>query len=341
VKAIASLFIAFLLLLPATLSGSPSSPKLTRFEFSQVHMGTQFTIILYATDVMTATRASNAAFKRVEGLDATMSDYRETSELMTLCRKSGGQWIKVSGDLFRVLAKSQELARRTGGAFDVTVGPTVRLWRRARRTGEMPNPQSLVRAVELTGYSKLKLNEKTRSVRLDKPGMLLDLGGIAKGYAADESMAVLKRHGIRRALIAAGGDIVVSRPPPGKPGWLIGIAPLELTNEPPKDYLLLYDAAVSTSGDKEQYIEIGGIRHSHIVDPGTGLAVTAHRSVTVVAPTGIVADSIATAASVLGPKRGLELINSTSGASGMIIQDTAEGVRTFKSKRWNQVSKKQ
>src|SRR5215210_7344226 len=187
VKASASLFISFLFLVSGSLSGSPSRPILTRFEFSQIHMATQFTIILYASDARTATRASNAAFKLIEELDATMSDYRDSSELMALCRKSGGQWIKVSRHLFRVLAMSQEMARRTEGAFDITVGPVVRLWRRARRTGEMPDPQSLARAVELTGYGKLKLNEKTRSVRLEKPGMLLDLGGIAKGYAADEA----------------------------------------------------------------------------------------------------------------------------------------------------------
>ena len=151
-------------------------------------MGTQVSIILYARNVSSATRASNAAFNRIGELDAIMSDYRATSELMTICRKSSGQWVKVSDDLFRILAKSQELARRTDGAFDVTVGPIVRLWRRARRTGEMPDPVSLARAVELTGYDKLHLDEKARSVRLDKPGMLLDLGGIAKGYAVDEAM---------------------------------------------------------------------------------------------------------------------------------------------------------
>ena len=340
VKAMASLLISLLLLVSDALSGSPARPSLTRYEFSQIHMGTQFTIILYAKDARTATVASNAAFKRVEELDAIMSDYRATSELMMLSSKPGGQWIKVSDDLFRVLAKSQELARVTGGAFDVTVGPLVRLWRRARRTGQLPDAQSLARAIELVGYNKLKLDKKARSVRLEKTGMLLDLGGIAKGYAADEAMSVLKRHAIRRALVAAGGDIVVSRPPPGTRGWVVGIAPLEPTDEPPRDYLLLHDVAVSTSGDKEQSVEIGGRRYSHIVDPRTGLGLTTHISVTVVAGSGMVSDSIATAASVLGAERGLELINSTDGASGIIIQATEEGTRTFQSKRWSKVTKK-
>ena len=326
-----SLFIFLLFLMTGAPPGASSRSKLERFEFSQIHMGTQFNIILYAPDVRTATDASNAAFKRVKELDAIMSDYRATSELMMLCGKSGGQWVKVSDPLFRILARSQELARLTNGAFDVTVGPVVRLWRRARRTGQMPDPLSLARASERVGYRNLELDRQTRSVRLIKAGMLLDLGGIAKGYAADEAIAVLKRQGIRRALVAAGGDIVVSEPPPGARGWVVGISPPEPTDEPPNDYLLLHDAAVSTSGDREQYVEIDGVRYSHIVDPRTGLGLTNHITVTVVARSGTISDSIATAASVLGPKRGLELINSTKGASGMIKQTTAEGIRTVSS----------
>jgi thiamine biosynthesis lipoprotein len=327
----ARLLIFLLFIITGAISASPSEPKLVRFEFSQIHMGTLFNIILYAPDVRTATEASNAAFKRVEELDAIMSDYRATSELMILCNKPGGEWVKVSDPLFRILARSQELARLTNGAFDITVGPVVRLWRRARRTGQMPDRLSLVKASELVGYRKLELDGQTRSVRLTKAGMLLDLGGIAKGYAADEAISVLKRQGIRRALVAAGGDIVVSRPPPGARGWVVGISPLEATDEPPNDYLLLHDAAVSTSGDREQYVEIDGVRYSHIVDPRTGLGLTNHITVTVVARSGTISDSIATAASVLGPKRGLELINSTKGASGMIKQTTAEGIRTVSS----------
>lgn len=340
VKAIAILLISFLSLASVTLCGAPSSPALERFEFSRIHMGTRFTVILYAEDAGTATRASNAAFNRVEELDATMSDYRETSELMRLCRGPGGRWVKISNDLFRVLAESQRLARLTEGAFDVTSGPMVRLWRRARRTGEMPDPQSLARAKRLTGYDQLRLDAKTGSARLDKPGMLLDLGGIAKGYAADEAMIALKRRGILRAMVVAGGDIVVSRPPPGKSGWLVGIAPSGPLDQPPRDYLLLCDRAVSTSGESEQHVEIGGVRFSHIIDPRTGLALTGHGSVTVVAPSGRIADGLATAASVLGPRRGLRLIDSIEGASGIITRATQDGVRVFESKRWGQVPKK-
>ena len=323
--------ISLLFLLSNAFSAARNEPRLSRFEFSQVHMGTQFNIILYARNATTATRVSNAAFNRVEQLDAIMSDYRATSELMMLCGRSGGEWVKVSGPLFDILARSQKLSALTDGAFDVTVGPLVRLWRRARRTGELPDQISLAKAMQLVGYRKLELDKKTRSVRLAKLGMLLDLGGIAKGYAADEALAVLKRNGIRSALVAAGGDVVVSDPPPGARGWIIGIVPLERTDEPPKDYLCLSDAAVSTSGDSEQHVDIGELRYSHIVDPRTGLGLTNRIGVTVVAKSGTVSDSVATAASVLGPERGFSLINETKGASGLIRQVTTEGLRILSS----------
>ncbi len=302
---------------------------LSRFEFSQPHMGTQFQIIVYAPDAATASRASDAAFERIARLDDTMSDYHPSSELMFLCQRAGGQPVPVSEDLFQVLARSQELAERTNGAFDVTVGPVVRLWRRARRQHELPPPEELARARELVGHAKLRLDPRARTAQLLQKGMLLDLGGIAKGYAADQALVVLKKHGITSALVAAGGDIAVSAPPPGREGWRIGIAPLESPDKPPTRFLLLHDAAVSTSGEAEQYLEIAGKRYSHIVDPRTGVGVVGRSSVTIVAPNATTSDGMATAISVLGAERGLELVRSTPGAAALIIQATDQGPRTF------------
>ncbi|MEK6325642.1 MAG: FAD:protein FMN transferase [Acidobacteriota bacterium] len=312
-------------------------PALARFEFSELHMGTQFKIILYCESSQAATLASNA-FERIAQIDAITSDYLETSELMSICRTADGRKIRVSEDLFRVLEKSQEMAERSDGAFDVTIGPVVRLWRRARRVGELPDRLRLAQAMDLIGYRKLHLDRASRSVTLDRTGMLLDLGGIAKGYAVDEAMAVLKQKGATRALIAAGGDILVSGPPPGSQGWVIGIAPLERSNGPRARYLCLRDRAVSTSGDAHQHVEIGGVRYSHIVDPKTGLGLTGRSSVTVVAPNCAASDALATAASVLGPAKGSRLIESTPGAAALFIQ-TAEGDSTVETDRWNDVPK--
>jgi thiamine biosynthesis lipoprotein len=301
-------------------------------------MGTRFSIILYSRDARTAKRASSAAFACIGRLDAIMSDYRETSELTKLCRAAHGQWVEVSDDLFRVLSLSQRLARRSGGAFDVTIGPVVRLWRHARRAGRLPDDERLASARVLVGYDKLHLDEKTRSVRLTRPGMALDLGGIAKGYAADRAIGVLEQFGIRRALVAAGGDIVVSDPPPGAQGWVVGIDQIQSSGGPVAS-LLLRNRAVSTSGDREQFLEAGGVRYSHIVDPRTGIGVTGQSSVTVVARECTTSDGLATAASVLGPESGVKLIDATEDAAGMFVRAAGEGAQVTESLRWNTVPK--
>jgi FAD:protein FMN transferase len=307
-----------------------------RFTFSEAHMGTIFRIVLYAPAATTAEKASRVAFDRIAALDNTMSDYKPDSELMRLCRAAGGPSVKVSEDLFQVLVAAQELAARSDGAFDVTVGPVVRLWRRARRRHDLPDPNRLAQALALVGYHNLLLDRKQRTAQLLKPGMMLDLGGIAKGYAADEALSVLKRDGITSALVAAAGDIACSRPPPGRESWRIEIAaPAASTKSADEStrYLLLHDAAVSTSGDAEQHLDVGGQRYSHIINPATGMALTGRRSVTVVAPRGITADSYAVAVCVLGPKRGLELIDSTEGTSALIVEANRQGFRHFESRR--------
>jgi thiamine biosynthesis lipoprotein len=302
---------------------------LSRFEFSQPHMGTRFQIIVYARNAATASRASDAAFERIARLDDTMSDYNPRSELMSLCQRAGGPPVPVSEDLFQVLARSQALAERTDGAFDITVGPVVRLWRRARRQHEMPAADELAHGRELVGHEKLRLDPGARTAQLLQKGMLLDLGGIGKGYAADQALAILKKHGITSALVVAGGEVAVSAPPPRRKGWRIGIAPLESPDKPPTRFLLLHDAAVSTSGDAEQYVEIDGTRYSHIVDPRTGIGVVGRSSVTVVAPDATTSDGMATAVSVLGPEQGLELVRSTPGTAALIVQAADQGPRAF------------
>jgi thiamine biosynthesis lipoprotein len=302
-------------------------------------MGTQFKIILYASDEASAQRASKAAFERIAALDGMMSDYRLTSELMQLCKKAGGEPVPVSDELFFVLSKAQEVSRRSDGAFDVTVGPVVRLWRRARKTHLLPDPDQLAHARALVGYDKVRLNEKGHTVQLLKAGMQLDLGGIAKGYSADEALAMLQKHGITRALVAAGGDIAVSGPPPDVDAWTVGIAPLEAPDQKPSRYLLLKDAAVSTSGDAEQYVEIDGKRYSHIVDPRTGIGLVGRQSATVVARRGIDADSLTKVVSVLG-ERGLAIIDGIDGTAALLIRKTDTGMETLASKRFDKIPHK-
>jgi thiamine biosynthesis lipoprotein len=307
---------------------APAEPALTRYSFDEPHMGTRFKIILYAPDADTAKKAADAAFARIADLDGIMSDYRPASELMQLCAKSGGDPVKVSDDLFFILQKAQETSRLSDGAFDVTVGPVVKLWRLSRRSQRLPDPEKLAAARDLVGWQNVKLDAKEQTVQLLKPGMQLDLGGIAKGYAGDAAVAVLKKHGIDRALVVGGGDIVAGGPPPGTEGWTIAIAPLDESDGSPGPTLTLHDAAVSTSGDAEQYVEIDGKRYSHIVDPKTGIGLVGRMSATVVAPRGVQADSLTKVVAVLGPERAFKLLEPLEGVSARSVRRTDKGDET-------------
>ncbi len=305
---------------------STDCQALERFQASELHMGTKFTIVLYAADREAANRGFRAAFARIGQLDARLSDYRGDSELSRLSRPAPGlqatgapQAQRVSDDLWRVLKHAQQLSGQTEGAFDVTVGPLTRLWRRARRRHAMPADEQIAKARSAVGYQHLLLDEASQSVTLLRPHMRFDLGGIAKGYATDEALRTLEERGIDRALVQGGGDMSIGLAPPNERGWKAGIAPLDTTKKPSR-FLFLEQCGIATSGDAWQFVEIAGRRYSHVLDPRTGLGLIGQRSVTVVAPEGMIADSLATAASVLGPEKGLRLIDQTEGASALFIQ---------------------
>lgn len=282
--------------------------SLTRYEFSRVEMAVDFRIALYGSTSEAANKAAQSAFDRIKQLNDIMSDYDSNSELMRLCASSGpGKPIVVSSDLFTVLEHAQHVSEQSNGAFDVTVGPLTKLWRRARRQKELPPTDDLSAARKLVGFQSVKLDAHKRTVELLKEGMRLDLGGIAKGYASDQALAVLKQHGITSALVAAAGDIAVSNPPPGKTHWEVAVESLTRRNEPDL-FLKLANQAVSTSGDAYQFVEISGQRYSHIVDPQTGLGLSHRSSVTVISPSGMQADALATALSVVGPERAISLL---------------------------------
>jgi thiamine biosynthesis lipoprotein len=176
------------------------------------------------------------------------------------------------------------------------------------------------------------LSAHDRTADLRRPDMQIDLGGIGKGFAADEAAAVLKGLGYRNALVALGGDIVVVGAPPGTAGWTIDVASLRPREPGPQ--VTLRDAAVSTSGDAEQWVEIAGVRYSHIIDPRTGAALTGHRSVTVIAPRATLSDGLATGVSVLGPVDGIALVRRTRGAAASISVAEGDEIRTVTSPTW-------
>lgn len=327
--------IALWLLGMATTTAPTGEPTLSRFEFNQIEMAVPIKIVLYAPDSATAIRGAQAAFARIHALNAIMSDYDAQSELRRLCDSSReGNAVPVSGDLWKVLAHAQDLSARSDGAFDVTVGPVVRLWRRAGRQKQFPPAEMLQEARTLVGYRLVRLDPQRHTVELLKSGMRLDLGGIAKGYAMDEALAVLQRHGVRSALLEAGGDKRLGDPPPDRPGWRVGFTPLDDPRGPPVRYTELSRVAVSTSGDSIQFVELDGRRYSHVVDPRTGIGLTDHNRATVVAPDGMTADGLSKVVGVLGPQRGLKIIDDTPGTAAMIERAPERKVEHYESRRW-------
>jgi len=300
-------------------SGGIGAAELRVFEAVEPHMGTLFRITLYAHSEGEAKAACHAAFARVAELDNALSDYKPDSELNRICKEAAGRPVAVSPGLLAVLAASQKLAEETGGAFDVTLGPVTRLWRRARAEGRPPEADALREAASRTGYRKLHLDAARGTVLLDQAGMQLDVGGIGKGFAADEVLQVLAGLGIRRALVAASGDLAFGDPPPGKKGWRIGV---DEAGRPDAEFtrvLELSNAAVSTSGEAEQNLESAGRKYSHIIDPATSMGLTRAITVTVVARRGLDADALSTALSVMGPRRGMAYIETRVDAAAMMM----------------------
>lgn len=297
-------------------------------------MASLFRITLYASNQAEADEAAVAAFQKIEELNNCMSDYDANSELMRLCAQPYGTPVKVSDDLFEILAESQRVARESDGAFDVTVGPYVRLWRAARKKKVLPTEAELAEARKEVGYQKLLLNARGKTVILTVPNMKLDLGGIAKGYAADKALQVLKSKGVTRAMVAASGDIALGDAPPGHAGWAIGIASIDPKDAKVTKTVLLKNAGISTSGDTEQFVEIGGKRYSHVVDTQTGLGLTIRIQATIIGPNATITDGLDNTVCALGVERGLALIDSLPKTAALVVTENEQGRRVYQSKRF-------
>ncbi len=312
----------------------PSALPVNRYEFEQPCMGTLARLVLYAPEEAAARKAADQAFERMQAINRIMSDYQEQSELMQLCRKPAGQPHTISPELSFVLQKSQRMAELSEGAFDVTVGPLSRLWRRARRQKQPPTAEEIAKARLNVGFRNLEVDAEKRRVLLRQPGMILDLGGIAKGYAADEALAHLKRSGYERALVVLGGEVVTGSPPPTQKAWKVRLG-TSTQGQTEAEFLYLTDRAVSTSGDAEQFLEWKGRRFSHILDPRTGYGRTVSPIVTVVAPQGVDADALATAMSLLAPEKAMALAAQFPGVEARILDPHQQPPKTWQTCGWS------
>lgn len=307
---------------------SACAAPLHRYAYTRLCMGVRTDVVVYAPREDIAASGAALAFDRLASLDDALSDYRPGSELN---RFAGRAWdrdpneVVISPDLARVLAASMELAEATGGAFDPTVGPMVTLWRKARTTGKMPESGSIDEARARVGWHHLRVRTDPPIASLDRGGMRLDLGGIAKGYAAREAVRELEVAGLPRCLVALAGDIAAGEAPPGERGWIVEIAPPGGPGV--ARAVVLRRTSVSTSGDAAQFVEIGGVRYSHIVNPRTGMGVTRRVQATVVSCDGARADALATALSV-DPSLAPALARRYPEAGIVVEEITENGGRT-------------
>lgn len=268
-----------------------SAPR--RIEMQRPLMGTLFRVTTYAVDEEAGRKAMDEAFEIAADFASAATDYEPDSELNLFCRSAAGEPVKLSEHLFGVLSLAHRLAVDTEGVYDPTLGSFTHLWRESRKTGVLPAQGMINSAKSVSGYQNLTLNPDDQTATLALNGMQLDLGGIAKGYAADLIFEHLENAGYPQTLVAAGGDLRFGDAPPDKEGWGVALRTFNLT---PSEPMFLKNCAISTSGDLYQNVQIGEEKYSHLIDPKTGLGLTSRRAASVIAPFAQLTDPLATAA---------------------------------------------
>ncbi len=326
------------------------------YKESRIVMDTFCTITVVSPSRKEAKEAIETGFTEIKRLEQLLNFFSADSEVTALNRASGREPVKVSRDTLDVIKKAVEIANYTDGAFDPTIGPLMRLW---GFSNQNPNPSiplenKIKDALRFVDYKKIKINDMASQIFLEEKGMEIDLGGIAKGYAADKAIEAIKAKGIKAALIAIAGDIKAFGLKPDLQQWKIGIQnPRPKTGKdegitPPSPpfakggiggitakvmtrrggeeglsedifaSLYIKDKAISTSGDYQRFFIQNGKRYHHILNPGTGYPAAGVISVSIIAPEGYMADGLSTGIFVLGPDKGIKLLEAM-GFDGMIV----------------------
>ncbi|MGA2628805.1 MAG: FAD:protein FMN transferase [Terriglobia bacterium] len=285
-----SLLLSFLL--SASLRGAWGEEPPIRFEASHDAMGTQFTIVAYGTDARFLAQVANEAFEEIDSLDAQMSNYKPESELSRINRDAAHEAVLVEPRLFQLIADSIRGSEETGGAFDITVGPLMKAWGFFRGQGRVPTAQELSRVMKHVGYHHVQLDPEKRTIRFDVAGLELDLGGVAKGYAVDRAVDILRANGVTIALVSSGtSSIYALGAPPGERAWRVTLRdPFHADKAGDVAYLKNY--SFSASGNYETFFTLGGKTYSHIMDPRTGRPVENMLSTAVLAPRGVDSDML-------------------------------------------------
>jgi len=313
------------LLAPVVLTASCGGPPLERAVF--LLMGTEVKVTAIAASRARARAAIDGCVARMSHLEGLLSRRLASSDIARCNSSAGREAVPVAPATFAVLAESRRFSELTGGAFDITVMPFIRVWMAAARTKTLPAEALLAATAARVGSAHLKLDAGARTVRFTGEGVAIDLGAIAKGYIVDQGLDVLRRSGVSAGLIEAGGDIAAFGRKPDGGAWHIGV---QDPTQPQSRAALVEvievgDAAVATSGNYRRFFEINGKRYSHILDPRTGRPADAVPSVTIIARDATTADALATAVSVLGVEEGMKLIESLPGVEALLITIGEDG----------------
>jgi FAD:protein FMN transferase len=290
-----------------------------------VAMGTAIRVELWCEDPLRGNLAIDEVMAEMHRIDRTMSPHKADSELSRINRDAAREAVPLSNEMFVLLVQAQRFSQFSQGAFDITYASAGALY--DYREGVAPDAAALTQARAAIGWRHLELDARTRSVRFTREGMRIDLGGFAKGHAVDNAAAILMRHGICHAHVAAGGDSRVIGDKRGRP-WTIGVRDPRRADGMVA-LLPLVDTAISTSGDYERFFERNGVRHHHIVDPSTGASPASVRSVTVLAADGLTCEALSKTVFVLGVERGMELVESLQGVDAIVVD--ADGRLHFSS----------
>lgn len=307
-----------------------------RYKFTQPKMGSYLTIIFYDNDSIHAKWISDKCFSIVDSLNQIYSDYIPNSELNQLCNTAGSaQWVTVSPALFDLIQQSARAWKISEGSFDITVGPVVRLWRRARKENKFPDKDAVNKAMQSVGFQYVLIDSVNKKIQLTKTGMQLDPGGIGQGYIGQKILNYLFEQKIRIALVDVSGDIVTGDPPPGKKGWTVAVNVPESENELLDNKAIVHNQSIITSGDVYQYLLYNGKKYSHIVDPKTGYGVTNQRNVTVIATDGTTTDWFTKACTILSVKK-IKRIAKKINAQYLIGTMKSGKIKFYQSKGFSQ-----
>ena len=310
VAIVASVYLANQVYQPDSTRKESSSPE--KFEFTQFLMGMPVTLTVYCDQRDDAEKACKAAFDRIRELVDVFSDYERNSETSRINRLPVGQQMMVSSEFVELYQQCERIYVETSKAFDPTSGEVIRLWKESRKANKLPDQDRIRAAIKNQGFESFKLIQSENQWQLRRLGdARLDFGSVAKGYIGDQVIKTLTSHGIDRGMYSAGGDVVCGNSPPDSKGWRFRF--------PDGTSRWVSNLAVSVSGDTEQFLVIDGKRHSHVVDPRTGQAVTNRRTCVVVAPHGVLSDALATSGCVLPPEKFRQVLRQFKQTTGQLI----------------------